>query len=108
MKTFPFVLINDLNQYFPGCHQVRQSGLENKGDNDIWLYARENSFTIVTHDSDFYEFSTLKGHPPKIIWLRTGNTSTKNLISLIMEKKEIIKEFIISEKYKEVSCLEIE
>ncbi len=44
-----------------------------KNDFDIWDYAKENNFTIVSFDEDFYEWMLLKGFPPKITWLRCGN-----------------------------------
>ena len=57
----------------------------------------------MTFDSDFCDLITLKGFPPKIIWIRTGNTTTKNLELIIREKCEIIKVFL-AEDY---GCLEI-
>ncbi|MEM8897938.1 MAG: DUF5615 family PIN-like protein [Bacteroidota bacterium] len=59
-------------------------------DVDIWFYAKENGLVIVTFDEDFYDWQILKGYPPKIIWLRMGNTSTKMLANkLIAEKGNI-------------------
>ena len=40
-------------------------GLENSSDKQIWEYAKEHDFTIVTFDGDFYDFSLVWGHPPK-------------------------------------------
>ncbi len=59
-------------------------------------------------DSDFYDLSLVRGTPPKIIWLRAGNTSTKSLAKLIRENEIIIKEFLEHSDYKEISCLEID
>ena len=66
---------------FPIVKQVRELGLENSTDIEIWEYAKSNSFTIVTFDSDFYDLSVVRGCPPKIIWLRIGNSSTENIAS---------------------------
>ena len=64
------------------------AGISN--DLDIWSYAKENGLVIVTFDEDFYDWQILKGYPPKIIWLRMGNTSTKKLANkLITEKGNI-------------------
>lgn len=101
-------LVSNLNSNLGKCSQVRSLGLENATDMMIWEYAKKNNYTIVTFDTDFYDISTLKGHPPKIIWMRTGNTSTKNLESILLKHKAIIESFINSDDYKEVSCLEIE
>jgi predicted nuclease of predicted toxin-antitoxin system len=64
--------------------QVRDLGLEGKRDKEIWEFARSEGFVIVTFDSDFYDMVTLYGHPPKIIWLRMGNTSSQNLVSILV------------------------
>ena len=65
-----------LKYIFPESKQVRNPKLENSTDRRIWDYAKENDYCIVTFDSDFYDLSLVKGSPPKIIWLRMGNTST--------------------------------
>jgi len=55
----------------------------------------------------FFEITNLKGHPPKIVWLRFGNTTTDYLAQLLNIKADIIKEFIASSEYEEIACLEI-
>lgn len=45
----------------------------------IWRYAKAHNYTLVSKDSDHYEFSMLYGHPPKVIWIRMGNCSTKSI-----------------------------
>ena len=100
-------IVSKISSFFPDCIQVRLSNLENSSDIEIWNYAKSNDYSIVTFDADFYDFVILKGHPPKVIWLRIGNTSTNNLEKILMEKKDIIQEFITSEKHKDIGCLEI-
>ncbi len=43
---------------------------------------------------DFYEWMVLRGFPPKIIWLRTGNTSTNDIANSLNLKVDSIKEFL--------------
>ncbi|MBL4652265.1 MAG: DUF5615 family PIN-like protein [Flavobacteriales bacterium] len=100
-------LAHKLKAVFSNCSQVRIEGLENATDIEIWQYAKENKFSIVTFDIDFYDLATLKGHPPKIIWLRIGNTATSNLQKVLTNYSKSISEFISSEECKELSCLEI-
>jgi predicted nuclease of predicted toxin-antitoxin system len=50
---------------------------------------------------------TLKGYPPKIIWLRIGNTSSLNLANVITKHQISIYSFLQEEKYWEIGCLEI-
>jgi predicted nuclease of predicted toxin-antitoxin system len=40
---------------------------ESIADNEIWKYALENNFTIITKDSDFHERILYKDPPPKVI-----------------------------------------
>jgi len=62
-------------------------------DAEIWEFARINNYIIVTFDADFYDLSIFTGIPPKIIWLRIGNTSTLNLSHTILSHEKLIKEF---------------
>ena len=97
-------LVDKINSLFPGSEQVRRLGFENKPDKNIWDFARKKDFTIVTFDSDFYDMSLLLGHPPKVIWIKVGNLTTKNIELIIKEKTDQIKYFIADD---EISCLEI-
>lgn len=62
---------------FPQAEQVRYVGLEDASDLSIFNFAKTNDFAIVTFDSDFVDLSIVRGTPPKIIWIRTGNSTTK-------------------------------
>ena len=106
-QNISFRIVNKLSEPFPTAKQVRQLGLENATDLEIWSFAKKNGFTIVTFDSDFCDISNLKGLPPKIIWLRFGNTSTDKLSEVLSSKAEIIKAFIESPENVELACLEI-
>lgn len=63
-------------------------------DLKIWEYAKANGFTIVSFDEDFYDIQLLRKFPPKVIWLRCGNTSTNHIAEILNEKKEELKIFI--------------
>ncbi len=52
-------------------------------DSQIWDYAADNEFVILTKDADFYDHMLLKGPPPKVIWVRLGNMKRKDLESRI-------------------------
>lgn len=106
-QNISFRIIKKIETLFPNSNQVRQLGIENYSDNKIWKYAKDNDFSIVTFDADFFEISNLKGHPPKIIWLRTGNLTTNNIVEIIISKKEILADFLQNPLYEEISCLEI-
>lgn len=106
-QNISFRIVKKIETFFPNSNQVRQLGIENYSDNEIWKYAKDNDFSVVTFDADFFEISNLKGHPPKIIWLRTGNLTTNNIIEILISKKEILTDFLQNPLYEEISCLEI-
>ena len=49
---------------------VKEVGLRDAGDLEIWQYAKVQGCAIVSKDSDFQQRSLLHGAPPKFNWLR--------------------------------------
>jgi predicted nuclease of predicted toxin-antitoxin system len=107
-QNISFRIIKKLQPHFDGSAQIRHLGLENSTDTEIWKYARQNGYNIITFDSDFADLATIYGHPPKIIWLRIGNTSTNGIAAILDEKVEVILEFVTSEKFSPIACLVIQ
>ena len=66
-------------------------------DNQIWNFAKENKYTILTFDEDFIDLQTLYSFPPKIIWLRTGNTSTNIITARLLRLETSIIDFVDNE-----------
>ncbi len=62
-------LIQRLASLFPGLTHVRDVGLKRESDETIWEWAKQNSYTIVTTDSDFLSPSVSRGWPPKVVHL---------------------------------------
>lgn len=86
---------------FPGAKQVRHVGLEDASDMLIFDFARKNNFAIVTFDSDYLDLHLVKGLPPKIIWMRTGNLTTKFVAELLTSNVELIKQFLKSDQVED-------
>jgi len=103
-QNISFRLIKHVLDIFPDAKQVRELGLENSTDIEIFNYAKKNDFAIVTFDSDFSDLNILNGYPPKIIWIRTGNSTTKKIEILLRKQQDLI-ELFLDEDY---GCLEIE
>lgn len=76
-------LVERLQDLFPGTTHVRDVGLHRAGDEEIWTYALQRGYTIVSKDGDFQQRSFLLGHPPKVIWIRMGNCSTAEIESTL-------------------------
>ena len=107
-QNISFRITRKLQSYFPGCLHVSDCKLSDCEDNEIWDYAKQNDFVIVTFDSDFFDISIINGHPPKIIWIRTGNLTTNEIVQLMIENQKTIDTFINDDGFKEVSCLELD
>ncbi len=103
-QNISFRLIHRISDVFAEAKQVRDVGLENASDREIWDYAKSHSYTIVTFDSDFYDFSLVWGHPPKIVWLRTYDNTTQGVEALIRKHESTIRAFADND---ELACLEI-
>lgn len=78
-------LATALSNLFPESQHVHAAGLGKATDETVWNYARERVFTIVSKDSDFHERSLLLGYPPKVVWIRRGNCSTREIEDLLRE-----------------------
>ena len=103
-QNISFKVAKNIQDIFIGSKHLSDFKLEGSTDIAIWDFAKSNNYCIVTFDLDFIDLSTLKGFPPKIIWLRTGNSSTNNLIALIRSKQIQITEFL---ENNEIAFLEI-
>lgn len=77
------VLVEELQDLFPGSAHTEALGLARTDDSSIWEYARQNGFTIVSKDADFPERGVLLGSPPKVIWIRRGNCSTAEIAEIL-------------------------
>ena len=92
-QDLSFRLVELLADIFSGSSHVRNVGLRDAEDAEIWEYAKLNDLVIVSKDSDFHERSFYFGFPPKVIWLRIGNCPTSEVEQLLRLNYELIKEF---------------
>jgi len=78
-------LLTALADLYPGSTHVREVGLRDADDDTVWQYAAAHGFAIVSKDADFHERSFLRGHPPKVIWVRRGNCSTDEVAAILRD-----------------------
>ena len=97
-------LVSALDDIFPGSLHIHLVGLSGQDDKTVWQYGRDNHCIVVSKDSDFHEWSLLLGSPPKIIWLKKGNCTTKEIEMLLRRNKQKISELAES-KEKEILIL---
>jgi len=58
---------------------IRDLGLRDAKDFEIFQAARQANVAVLTKDSDFLHLLAQHGPPPRIIWITCGNTSNNNL-----------------------------
>jgi len=88
--NLPPLLVARLGDLYPQSQHVFTIGLDRASDFDIREFARQSNYCIVTKDADFSDLCVLLGYPPKIIWIRRGNCSTKALEVLLRQHRDEI------------------
>jgi predicted nuclease of predicted toxin-antitoxin system len=58
---------------------VRDLGLRDASDQEIFRRARDAGAVVMTKDRDFIRLLDEQGPPPQVIWLRLGNSSNAAL-----------------------------
>jgi len=62
---------------------LRDVGLRDSTDREIFRVARLAGAIVMTKDSDFVTLQNQLGSPPQVIWLTCGNTSNQYLRELL-------------------------
>lgn len=86
-------LVVQLAAEFPGSVHVRDIGMASAPDPDAWTYAATNGLILVSKDVDFQQRALLYGHPPKVVWVRIGNSPTTAVANLLRSRIAEIDEF---------------
>ncbi|MXV88593.1 MAG: hypothetical protein F4117_04610 [Acidimicrobiales bacterium] len=86
-------LVRLLDREFPDSRHVVDYGLGTATDREIWDHAAAHGYVIVSKDSDFRQLAFLYGPPPKAIWVRVGNVSTRAVLDVLQQHRELIEEF---------------
>lgn len=82
-----------LADLFPDSLHVRDVGMKATDDPLVWDYAKGGDFMIVSKDADMHDLSLVFGNPPKVIWLRLGNCSTRQVEEVLRRDIGVIKLF---------------
>jgi predicted nuclease of predicted toxin-antitoxin system len=60
---------------------VREVGLREADDTEIWAFAQRDAWILVTKDEDFPERTINSRSGPQIVWLRIGNSTKRVLLA---------------------------
>jgi predicted nuclease of predicted toxin-antitoxin system len=92
-ENLSYRLVAALADLYPDSAHVRDFGLLGAPDREIWAFAAEHEFTVVSKDTDFYERSALYGAPPKVVWLRIGNAPISATAALLRDRYVVVRRF---------------
>jgi predicted nuclease of predicted toxin-antitoxin system len=84
-------LLTELEDIFPDSLHVRLLGMAEADDLAIWNYTISHDLVVVTQDSDYSDWNKLRGAPPKIVWLRCGNSSVDQIHSKLRHAADRIR-----------------
>jgi predicted nuclease of predicted toxin-antitoxin system len=62
---------------------IRDLGLRDATDKEIFEAARREAAVVMTKDSDFILLLDRLGAPPQVIWITCGNTSNARLKGIL-------------------------
>jgi len=92
-QNLSYKLVGRLTIDFPGSAHVQDFGLDRADDEEVWQFAKDGGFTIVSKDDDFHQRSFVYGHPPKVVWVRIGNCTTERIAEVLLAHAEDILRF---------------
>lgn len=104
-ENISFKLCKRLEDIYPNSTHVRFIELENKDDSEIWEYAKNEKYIIITQDSDFNDISIINGFPPYVVWIKSGNSRVSEIENILRKHSITIRHFF---ENKRTGLIEIE
>lgn len=72
-NQLPTALAAFFNAHGHTARHVFELGLDETPDLDIWSYARQRDWVMVSKDDDFVHLANRPGDLGRLVWVRTGN-----------------------------------
>ena len=89
----PPALVKAFLGVFPGSKHVFELGMSQSSDEDVWAFAKENNYVIVSKDKDILALSIRYRQPPKLIHLKFGNSRNSILVKKFRDNLPAIQQF---------------
>lgn len=93
-----------------GCDSIHTLDIESKNsttDNEITHISIKENRILITKDNDFLETFLLRGEPPKLILVRTGNIRNADLLAIFNQYFDQISNSIRDNSLIEINRTEI-
>lgn len=88
-RRLPALLVAE----FPGSEQAFLAGLAQADDRAVRDYAASRGLAVASKDADFAALSNVLGPPPQVVWLRVGNSSTRDVADLLRSRVSEVRAF---------------
>jgi predicted nuclease of predicted toxin-antitoxin system len=82
-NQLPVALARFLSSSGSDSLHVLDIGLAQASDSEIWRYAAERQFVLVSKDEDFFNRAAQPGAPVQLVWIRLGNCPKAGLLAAI-------------------------
>ncbi len=106
-ENISYRVVKCILHLFPGSEAAKRLQLTAKEDLIVWEKAKANGFTIVTYDEDYEVLNHLRGWPPKVILIRSGNLSNDEVVGLLKSKFSDICDFLLDREVNARGVLEL-
>lgn len=93
---FPHIVAS-LQSAYPDTAHVHDLDPWRAPDERVCEFAKSRGFVIASKDADFHQRSLVYGPPPKAIWIRLGNCSVDQTLSVLLEARPVIERFVADE-----------
>ena len=84
-------LVPFLQETYPESSQVALLGMRQASDIEMWHYAGEHGYVLITHAAEFCDLSLTRGAPPLVLRQRSGNVDKSLILTLLLECRPQIK-----------------
>jgi predicted nuclease of predicted toxin-antitoxin system len=93
------------SNYAVSAVAIRDLGLRDAEDKEIFEAARQEKAVVMTKESDFVLLLDKLGPPPQVIWVTCGNTSNARLKEILTNTLPKALEFLnFGEKLVEINA----
>lgn len=75
---------------------LRDIGLRDAQDDEIFKAAKSENAVVVTKDSDFIDLALRLGTPPQVLWITCGNASNQHVRKLLSATFQNAHQLLIS------------
>lgn len=90
-------IVPALQPLYPASSQVALLGLERKTDPQIWQFAKDHGYVLVSKDQDFSNLQAARGFPPKLIRLALGNCTNDGALQALLGAAQEIQRALADE-----------